>query len=65
MAIDPALLLTWLKLYGPMGVTLGLLLSGWLIPKAIYQREVSRCDAYEALARDALSMARGVQNPKG
>lgn len=65
MSVDPALLLTWLKLYGPMGVTLGLLISGWLVPKAIYAREAARADAYEALARDALSMARGMQSPKG
>ena len=55
LPIDVDQVMLWLKTYGLLGVFLGLFLKGWIVPKPVLDREISRSDAYEAIAKGALS----------
>jgi hypothetical protein len=63
--VDITQILTMLKTFGALVVTAGLMVTGYLIPRSVYLREVARADAYESLAKDALAaMAKLVQATK-
>ena len=66
--MDAQWIIDSLKLYGLPGLLIFGFLKGWVVAQPTYQREVARADAYEALAKSALSlnsqMARIVNPPQ-
>ena len=61
--LDLAQLLQLLKMYGPTIVILVLLITGWLVPKGVYLREVERATSYDKIAQAALQTLAKIVNP--
>ena len=52
--MDATAILSLAKNFGWPAVLVVLMITGWLIPKLLYQREVSRADKWESIAQTAI-----------
>jgi hypothetical protein len=61
--LDLTQVLTLLKMYGPTVVFLVLLITGWVVPRGVYMREVDRATSYDRIAQAALAALAKIVNP--